>query len=263
MTPSVSPVGTEHGEYAHLAPLHRRFSELAPEDLRRRRLREQLISGYLPVAEHIARRFAGRGEPLEDLVQIATVGLINAVDRFEPARGYDFFSFAVPTITGEVRRYFRDHGWSTRVPRRLKDLHIAIRNVQTELSQQLGHAPRPSEIADRLGLPLSEVIEGLQAGEAYRSSSLDEMLGSGEGKATLGDLIGGLDAELALIDDREALRPLLAELAPRERTILVLRFFRHQTQTQIAEQVGISQMHVSRVLRQTLEFLHARMAGPD
>ncbi|MBV8540834.1 MAG: SigB/SigF/SigG family RNA polymerase sigma factor [Pseudonocardiales bacterium] len=264
MTPSVSSVGTEQqGEYAHLAPLQRRYGELAADDPQRQRLREQLISGYLPVAEHIARRFAGRGEPLEDLVQIATVGLINAVDRFEPDRGSDFFSFAVPTITGEVRRYFRDHGWSTRVPRRLKDLHIAIRGTLAELSQQLGRAPRPSEIADRLGLPLSEVIEGLQAGEAYRSASLDEMLGSGDGNATLGEFIGGLDTELDLIDDREALRPLLAELAPRERTIIALRFFRHLTQTQIAEQVGISQMHVSRVLRQTLAFLHERMAGPD
>jgi RNA polymerase sigma-B factor len=260
---SVSSAGTEHGEYAHLVPLQRRYAELVADDPERHELREQLISGYLPVAEHIARRFAGRGEPLDDLVQIATVGLINAVDRFEPVRGSDFFSFAVPTITGEVRRYFRDHAWSTRVPRRLKDLHMAIRSAQTELSQQLGRAPRPSELADRLGLLVSEVIEGLQAGEAYRSSSLDEMLGSGDGKATLGEFVGGLDGELALIDDREALRPLLAELPPRERTILALRFFRQLTQTQIAEQVGISQMHVSRVLRQTLAFLRERMASPE
>lgn len=263
VTPSVSSVGTEQGEYAHLVPLQRRYAELDPNDPERLALREQLINGYLPVAEHIARRFAGRGEPLDDLMQVATVGLINAVDRFEPGRGSDFFSFAVPTITGEVRRYFRDHGWSTRVPRRLKDLHIAIRSALAELSQQLGRAPRPSEIADRLGLPVAEVIEGLQAGEAYRSSSLDEMLGSGEGKATLGEFIGGLDGELALIDDREALRPLLAQLPPRERTIIALRFFRQLTQTQIAEQVGISQMHVSRVLRQTLVYLHEQMAGSD
>jgi RNA polymerase sigma-B factor len=243
--------------------LQRRYAELDPDDPDRSGLREQLINGYLPVAEHIARRFAGRGEPLDDLMQVATVGLINAVDRFEPDRGSDFFSFAVPTITGEVRRYFRDHGWSTRVPRRLKDMHIAIRSALAELSQQLGRAPRPSEIADRLGLPVAEVIEGLQAGEAYRSSSLDEMLGSGEGKATLGEFIGGLDSDLALIDDREALRPLLAQLPPRERTIIALRFFRQLTQTQIAEQVGISQMHVSRVLRQTLAYLHEQMAGSD
>lgn len=252
-------VAAEHDEYAHLIPLQRRYAELAPDDPRRRRWRELLISGYLPVAEHIARRFAGRGEPLDDLVQVATVGLINAVDRFDPARGSNFLSFAVPTITGEVRRYFRDHGWSTRVPRRLKDLNLAIRATLDELSQRLGRAPRPSELADRLGVPVSEVIEGLQAGESYRSASLDEMLGCGEGTVTLGEFVGALDAELALVDHRETLRPVLAELTPRDRTILVLRFFHQLTQTQIAEQVGISQMHVSRVLRQTLTFLRDRI----
>src|ERR671926_112293 len=144
VTPSVSSVGTEHGDYAHLVPLQRRYAELAPNAPERSRLREQLINGYLPVAEHIARRFAGRGEPLDDLMQVAIVGLINAVDRFEPARGSHFLSFAVPTITGEVRRYFRDHAWSTRVPRRLKDLSLAIRGARAELSQQLGRSPRPT-----------------------------------------------------------------------------------------------------------------------
>jgi RNA polymerase sigma-B factor len=255
--------GARGGEYEHLVPLHLRFAELSNGDPERERVREALIDGYRPMAEHIARRFVGRGEPLEDLVQVAMVGLINAVDRFEAARGSDFLSFAVPTITGEVRRYFRDHGWSVRVPRRLKDLHVAVRGVVAELSQQLGRAPRPSEIALRLGAPTADVIEALSAGEAYRSSSLDGILSSEEGDGTtLGELIGGLDEDLALIEDREALRPLLADLAPRERTILILRFFRQLTQTQIAEQVGISQMHVSRVLRQTLTHLREGMRSP-
>ena len=260
--PSVSPAWAARNEYAHLIPLQRRYSELVPDDPDRRRRREQLISGYLPVAEHIARRFAGRGEPLDDLVQVATVGLINAVDRYDPSRGSNFLSFAVPTITGEVRRYFRDHSWSTRVPRRIKDLHLAIRSAYAELSQQLGRAPRPSEIADRLDVPLAKVIEGLEAGKAYRCSSLDEMLGCGEGGATLGDFVGALDAELGLIDYRETLRPVLAELTARDRTILVLRFFHQLTQAQIAKQVGISQMHVSRVLRQTLTLLRKQSCDP-
>ena len=262
-TSTASSSEAEHDEYAHLVPLQCRYVELAAEDPERRRLRDHLISGYLPVAENIARRFAGRGEPLEDLTQVATVGLIHAVDRFDPARGSSFLSFAVPTITGEVRRYFRDHSWSARVPRRMKDLHFAIRDTRGELSQQLGRPPRPSEIADRLGLPTSTVIEGLQAGESYRSLSLDEMLGTGKDAATVSEFLGVLDTELALIDDREALRPLLAELAARERTILALRFFRHLTQTQIAEQVGLSQMHVSRVLTKTLTFLQQRMNNSD
>lgn len=264
VTSSGSSAEGERGEDAHLVRLHHRYADLTGEDPERQRLRDQLITGYLSLAEHLARRFANRGEPLEDLVQVATVGLIHAVDRFEPARGGNFLSFALPTITGEIRRYFRDHGWSARVPRRLKDLHVTLRDAQTELSQQLGRAPRPSEIAQRLALPTAEVIEGLQAGEAYQTSSLDEILSSASGSTTtLGELLGDLDADLDIIEDREALRPLLAKLSSRDRTILALRFFRGLTQTQIAEQVGMSQMHVSRILRQALAFLQEKMAVAD
>jgi RNA polymerase sigma-B factor len=251
----------EDDEYAHLVPVQRRYAQLATDDQARPRLRDQLISGYLPVAEHLARRFAGRGEPLEDLIQVATVGLINSVDRFEPDRGSHFLAFAVPTITGELRRHFRDHGWSAHVPRRLKDLNLAIRSALAELSQQLGHSPRPSEIADRLTVSTAEVIDALHAAEGYRSSSLDEMLHGGETTPTADKFIGEQDTQISLVDDRETLRPLLAELAPRERTILALRFFHHCTQAQIAEQIGISQMQVSRLLRQILTFLHHRATG--
>jgi RNA polymerase sigma-B factor len=261
--PSILSPRVDHAEYAHLVALQRRYAGLAAADPDRPWRRDQLISGYLPVAEQIASRFVGRGEPLDDLVQVATVGLINAVDRFEPAHGSNFLSFAVPTITGEVRRYFRDHGWSTRVPRRLKDLNVASRRTLAELSQQLGRTPRPSEIADRLGVPVSEVIEGLQAGKAYRGSSLDEMLGCGLGRATLGEFVSALDVQLAWIDHRETLRPALAELTPRDRTILIMRFFHQMTQAQIARQVGISQMHVSRVLRRTLTLLRNRVSSAE
>lgn len=249
----------QHDEYAHLVAPQRRFAELASDDPQRPRLREALIRGYLPVAEHIARRFAGRGEPVEDLIQVATVGLVNAVDRFDPARGSHFLAFAVPTITGELRRYFRDHGWSTRVPRRLKDLNLTIRGALAELSQQLGRSPRPSEIADRLGVPTSRVLEALHAAEAYRSSSLDEMLSRPATTAAVNDCLGNGDDRMDLVEDREALRPLLAQLPPRERTILRLRFFHQLTQTQIAEQIGVSQMHISRLLRQTLALLQERL----
>ena len=246
-------------EYGHLTPVLAEYSGLAEDDPRRERMRDRLVTGFLPIAQHIARRFAHRGEPLDDLVQVATVGLINAVDRYSPEKGSDFFSFAVPTISGEVRRHFRDQGWSMRVPRRLKDMHVSINSAVSELSQQLGRAPRPTEIAERLDLPVSEVLEGLEAADAYRSSSLDEMLSSEDGSATVGELVGEADAELDRVDYREALRPLLAELAPRERTIVMLRFFGNLTQTQIANEVGISQMHVSRLLAQTLGRLRGRL----
>ncbi len=246
-------------EYDHLTPLLEEYSALEPDDPRRERLRSELVRGYLPVAQHIARRFAHRGEPLDDLTQVATVGLINAIDRFSPEKGGEFFSFAVPTISGEVRRHFRDQSWSMRVPRRLKDMHVSINGAVSELSQTLGRAPRPSEIAQRLDLPVNEVLEGLEAAEAYRSSSLDEMLSSEDGSATVGELVGEADDELDRVDYREALRPLLADLAPRERTIVMLRFFGNLTQTQIANEVGISQMHVSRLLAQTLTRLRDRL----
>lgn len=257
VTSAAPPDATRSDKYACLVTLHWRYARAAADDPDRQRMRGQLISGYLRVAENIARRFAGRGEPLEDLVQVATVGLIRAVDRFEPARGSDFLSFAVPTITGEIRSYFRDHSSPARIPRRLQAVHMAIRRTLAELSQQLGRAPRPSEIADRLGIPISDVIEGLQGAKAYRCLSLDD---PGSGTASLGQIIGSLDHALALIDDRESLRPLLAQLPCQDRTILALRFFHQLTQTQIAEQVGISQMQVSRVIRHTLAFLHERMS---
>jgi RNA polymerase sigma-B factor len=246
-------------EYGHLTPLLAEYAGLDEDDPRREALRDRLVTGFLPIAQHIARRFAHRGEPLDDLVQVATVGLINAVDRYSPEKGTDFFSFAVPTISGEVRRHFRDQGWSMRVPRRLKDMHVSINAAVSDLSQRLGRAPRPSEIAEQLGVPVAEVLEGLEASEAYRSSSLDEMLSSEQGSATVGELVGEADAELDRVDFRQALRPVLAELPPRERTILLLRFFGNMTQTQIAQEVGISQMHVSRLLTQTLDRLRSRL----
>ena len=215
------------------------------------------MTGYLPVVQHIARRFAGRGEPVDDLEQAGTIGLINAVDRFEPDRGVDFLSYAVPTITGEIRRHFRDRTWSMRVPRRLKDLQSSINSAVGPLSQELGRAPRPSEIAARLGIPPEDVVEGLDAQRAYRSSSLDELVSGAE--TTLTDTLGVADAELEKVEYRQTLAPLLDDLPDRERTILVLRFFGNMTQTQIADRVGISQMHVSRLLAQTVAGLRRRM----
>jgi RNA polymerase sigma-B factor len=248
-------------DYAHLAPLFVEFAALPPGHPERVALRNKLVTGYLPVVQHIARRFGGRGEPVDDLEQAGTVGLLNAVDRFEPGRGIDFLSYAVPTITGEVRRHFRDRTWSMRVPRRLKDLQSSINGAVGPLSQELGRAPRPSEIAARLGIATEEVVEGLDAQQAYRSTSLDELVSGAD--TALTDTLGVADAELDKVDYRQTLAPLLDELPERERTILVLRFFGNMTQTQIADRVGISQMHVSRLLAQTLAQLRRRRLADE
>ncbi|HEY0639974.1 MAG TPA: SigB/SigF/SigG family RNA polymerase sigma factor [Pseudonocardiaceae bacterium] len=241
------------------APL---FAELATtgNGTRRAELRETLLREYLDVAHNIARRYARRGEPLADLEQVATIGLLQALDRFDPERGTDFLSFAVPTITGEVRRHFRDHGWATRVPRRLKELHLALAAAMGELSQRLGRAPTARELAAHLSLSLDEVAEGLAAAQGYRSRSLDGMTDDEHSAApeSLGAL-GQLDPDLEQLEDREALSQLLAELPPRERTIIVLRFFGNQSQTQIATALGISQMHVSRLLSRTLATLRDKL----
>ena len=248
-------------DYAHLAPLFAEFAVLPVDHPDRAALRNKLVTGYLPVVQHIARRFAGRGEPVDDLEQAGTVGLLNAVDRFEPDRGIDFLSYAVPTITGEVRRHFRDRTWSMRVPRRLKDLQSSINGAVGPLSQELGRAPRPSEIAARLGISTEEVVEGLDAQQAYRSTSLDELVSGAD--TALTDTLGSADAELDKVEYRQTLAPLLDELPERERTILVLRFFGNMTQTQIADRVGISQMHVSRLLAQTVAQLRRRLLADE
>lgn len=247
--------------YHHLVPLFTELAELPEHNQRWAEVRDRLVKGHLPVAQHIARRFAHRGEPLDDLEQVATLGLINAVDRFEPDRGVDFLSYAVPTITGEVRRHFRDLGWAMRVPRSLKDLHVTLGAAMSELSQKLGRAPTATELSRHLNLPREQVVEGLEAANAYRGKSLDSLLVDEDGSSsTLSDAIGTADSELERVEYREALQPLLAELPERERTILMLRFFGNMTQTQIAERVGISQMHVSRLLAHTLATLREGLA---
>ena len=167
---------SSRGEYDHLMPKLAEHAKLEMGSPERLRLRDELVRGHLPVAQHIARRFSRRGEPEEDLEQVATLGLINAVDRYDPDRGTDFLSYAVPTITGEVRRHFRDQAWSMRVPRRLKDLNVTLSAAMSQMSQTLGRAPNAPELAEHLGISKEEVLEALEASNAYRSGSLDEML---------------------------------------------------------------------------------------
>ncbi|MCE0763830.1 SigB/SigF/SigG family RNA polymerase sigma factor [Pseudonocardia kujensis] len=241
-------------EYVDLMPRLYAYAELDPADPRRGALRDELVLGFLPVARHLAKKH-GRGYPggLDDLVQVATVGLIAAIDRWDPERAQgEFLGYLIPCVRGEILRYFRDRTWSMRVPRRLKELGVAIRRATGPLSQQLGRAPKPSELAAHLGAGVEEVIEALDAQANQSAGSLDAVAGDEEGDTPLADRLGELDRELDLVEYRDALRPLLDRLPERERTILMLRFFGEMTQTQIAERVGISQMHVSRLLSRTL-----------
>jgi RNA polymerase sigma-B factor len=246
-------------EYADLAPIFAELATLDEADPRRAELREQLVTGHLRLADNVAARFRNRGENHDDLVQVARIGLVKAVDRFDPAMGHDFLSFAVPTIMGEVRRYFRDSSWAVRVPRGAKELHLAVHGASAELSQKIGSAPTPAQIAEHLGIDLEQVYEGLQIGRAYHTESLSAPVPGESAGITLADTLGVDDVRLDGIDNHEALKPLLAALPERERRILVLRFFHEMTQTKIAEKVGISQMQVSRILARTLQQLREAM----
>jgi RNA polymerase sigma-B factor len=223
------------------------------------RQRDSIVERCLPLADHIARRFDGRGEPRDDLVQVARVGLVNAVIRFDVDAGSDFVSFAVPTIMGEVRRHFRDNSWSVEVPRRLKELHLRLGAATAELSQRLGRAPTPSELAVELEMDREEIVEGLVAGSSYNTLSIDGAGGGTEEAPAIADTLGDVDLNLDQIENRESLRPLLASLPDRDRQVLLLRFFESMTQTQIAERVGISQMHVSRLLAKSLTRLRDQL----
>ncbi|WP_210583897.1 RNA polymerase sigma factor SigF [Streptomyces sp. GESEQ-35] len=224
-----------------------RLSRL-PEGPRRKALRDELVEAWLPMAERIAVRFKGRGESLEDLYQVAALGLVKAVDHYDPARGRAFEAYAVPTVTGEIKRHFRDHMWTLHVPRRVQDLRNRVRRSMKELAQTTpGRAPTVAEIAEHAQLSEGEVRTGLEALECFTALSLDAEMPGTDGYA-LADALGGPDPSIDVVVDRVAAGPVLKSLPERERTILYLRFFGGMTQSHIAQQLGISQMHVSRLL---------------
>jgi RNA polymerase sigma-B factor len=226
------------------------FDRLAglPEGPERQALRDELIRVWLPMSERIAVRFRGRGENLEDLYQVAALGLVKAVDHYDPQRGHAFEAYAVPTVTGEIKRHFRDHMWTLHVPRRIQDLRNRVRRSAKELAQTTpGRAPTVEEIAEHAQLTTAEVRTGMEALECFSALSLEAEMPGTDGYA-LGDALGGPDPAFDAVVDRVAVRPCLEALPERERTILYLRFFGGMTQSRIAQQLGISQMHVSRLL---------------
>ncbi len=239
----------------------RHLATLDAQSIEYRRQRESTIERCLPLADNIARRFSNRGEPLEDLVQVARMGLVQAVDRFDAENGADFLAFAVPTVMGEVRRYFRDHGWSVKVPRRMKELGPQLNRAREELSQRMERAPTASEIASHLGIDHEEVVQAQIASSAYSTLSSDALSPgpAGDDGRSISSNLGDLDANLDRVLDVETVRPLVAALPERQQAVLMLRFFGNMTQTQIAERLGISQMHVSRLLARSLATLRKQI----
>src|SRR5918995_1915082 len=238
------------------------FAELTADgasQATRTTVRDELVHLHLPLVEHCARRFRNRGEPYEDLVQVGTIGLLKSIDRFDVERGVEFSTYATPTIIGEIKRYFRDKGWAIRVPRRLQELRMQIGAATAELTQSLGRSPTPRELAGAIGCSVEEIIEGIESSNAYSTLSLDASDDSEEGGGSMFDAIGVMDENLEHVEVRESLKPLLDALEPREKKILLLRFFKNRTQTQIAEEIGVSQMHVSRLLTRTLDQLRASL----
>ena len=256
--------GGPHAEaHARARELFARLNELPEGSTERKQIRDELVQMHLPLVEHLARRFRNRGEPLDDLTQVATIGLIKSVDRFDTERGVEFSTYATPTVIGEIKRHFRDKGWAVRVPRRLQELRLSLTTATAELSQRHGRSPTVHELAEKLGISEEEVLEGLESANAYSTLSLDVSEGGDEDSPAVADSLGSEDEALEGVEYRESLKPLLEQLPAREKRILLLRFFGNMTQSQIADEIGISQMHVSRLLARTLSQLREGLLTED
>lgn len=226
--------------------------------------REEMITRYLPLVRSLARRFSSRGQPVEDLVQVGSIGLIKAIDRFDTSRGVELSTYATPTILGEIKRYFRDKGWAVKVPRALQDLNIRLNKVIEQLTVELNRSPTIPEMAEACSATEEEVLEALESGRAYNSLSIySNGTSEDDDGLELLDFLGTQESAYELVEQRRYLAPAMGRLEDRERLILHLRFFEGMTQTQIATRVGISQMHVSRLIRKSIEVLRQHMTEED
>jgi RNA polymerase sigma-B factor len=239
-----------------LRALHRRYRETT-DAAERDRIRAQLVDNYHDFVYFLARKFANRGEPLEDIAQVGYLGLIKAIERFDPDLGYEFTTFATLTVAGEIKRYFRDKGTAIRFPRRLQELHQSVLRVNEQMKNELGREPSVAELAERLGVTPDDVTEAMEMGPAVVPVSLDQPIGSSDGQESrsVAEQIGGADPELDRVEMRDVLERAMEHLTPRERAIMAMRFYEQMSQSEIAKRLGISQMHVSRLQRAALEQL--------
>lgn len=226
--------------------------------------REELITRYLPLVRSLARRFASRGQPVDDLIQVGSIGLIKAIDRFDLGRGVELSTYATPTILGEIKRYFRDKGWAVKVPRALQDLNVRLNRIIEHMTVDLHRSPTIAELATAAAVSEEEVVEALESGRAYSSVSIFSG-GSGEDEESLEllDCLGHDEQAYDVVEQRRMLAPAMERLDPRERLILHLRFFEGMTQTQVATRIGISQMHVSRLIRKSIDSLRETMVHQE
>jgi RNA polymerase sigma-B factor len=235
------------------------LASLERDDRRREEVCSELVQIHIPLARYIARRYTRHGEPQEDVEQAALLGLVKAINGYDHKIGQRFLAYASPTMTGEVKRHFRDRTWSMRMPRRLQELRLSLHAARQEFTREHHRVPTIQEMSELLGISEEEVIEVIGAADAYRPVSLDSPVADEDGSDTLGELIGDDDPEFETVVDRNAVRPLLEELPERERTILLYRFFGNKTQTEIAELMQISQMHVSRLISRSLATLKTKL----
>ena len=253
---SVKRVGTPAGQL--LAELH----SLAADAPQRKRLRDQLVEQHMPLVVYLARRFSGRNEPMTDLVQVGSIGLIKAIDRFDPERGLEFSTYATPTILGELKRHFRDTGWLIHVPRRAQELQTTLNAARADLSQELERAPTVRELSARIDVAEDAVVEALDAARAYSGVPLDVLAPPGE-SVPEHPMLGIIDEGFEQVEQRAILRDVIAQLPATEREILLLRFVANKTQTEIAALVGVSQMQVSRLVARGLKKLRVSLGAPE
>jgi len=244
-----------------LRGLHRAYAA-TDDEAERERIRERLVEGYTDLVYFLARKFQNRGEPLDDIVQVGFLGLIKAIERFDPALGNEFTTFATPTVTGEIKRYFRDKGWAIRFPRRLQELYQQVVRTNEALKNELNRQPTVAEVAERLNVPADDVLEAMEMSTAYTPVSIDATPGGADGEEgrRLAESIGGEDPNLDRVELQDVLSRAMEHLNPRERAILAMRFYDELSQSEIAKRLGISQMHVSRLQRAAQEQLRQYLA---